>query len=57
MLPFNDYIMITISEWINVINLPVNLRIVSLAMGQLYYCLNASEVILKDMGKQLGPFY
>ena len=31
--------------------LPISFRITSLALGQSYDCPNASEVILKDMGK------
>ena len=31
--------------------LPISFRITSLALGQLYDCPSASEVILKDMGK------
>ena len=39
------------SQWIRVIHLPISFRITSLALGQLYNCPSASEVIRKDMGE------
>ena len=37
---------------INVICLPISVRVASLAVGQLYDCSRASEVALRDMGKR-----
>ena len=41
--------------WIHVIQLLISFRVVSLALGKLYFCASVSEVTLKDMGK-ISPY-
>ena len=37
--------------------MPISFMVTSLALGQLYDCPSASEVTMKDMGKQITQLY